>query len=104
MTNNLYWYAFIIAEKDCGTIQVSAGSNTFKSSLGFYYLSKDKSGPNNPVWKLKDKDRYIFNSGGSKGLRIGKEERIKSGQSYYSSKKLKFNYIKWHIELDFFFI
>ena len=77
----------IIAERDCGTIQVSEGSSTYKSEHGMYYLSEDKSGPNNPVWKLKDQDRYIFNTGSSKGLRIGKSSALKTGSSYYHSKK-----------------
>ena len=53
-----------------------------------YYLSEDKSGPNNPVWKLKDQDRYIFNTGSSKGLRIGDSSDLKTGANYYKSKKL----------------
>ena len=52
-----------------------------------YYLSEDKSGPNNPVWKLKDQDLYIFNNGGSDGLRIGDGSDLETGSSYYYSKK-----------------
>ena len=78
---------FIIAEDDCGRIQVSAGSDSYESFYGIYSLSEDKSGPNNPVWKQKDGSFYIFNTGDSKGFRIGKEEHIKDGESYYHSKK-----------------
>ena len=87
-------FIFIIAEEDCGRIQVSAGSDSYESFYGIYSLSEDKSAPNNPVWKQKAGNFYIFNTGNSDGLRIGKEERIKTGQSYYYSKKYKFNYIK----------
>ena len=78
---------FIIAERDCGTIQVSEGSSTAKSTHGIYYLSEDKSGPNNPVWKLKDQDRYIFNTGSSSGLKIGDASNLKTGSSYYYPSK-----------------
>ena len=52
-----------------------------------YYLSEEKSGPDNPVWKLKDQDLYIFNTGSSNGLRIGDSSDLKSGDWYYQSKK-----------------
>ena len=83
----------IIAEKDCGAIQVSAGSDTRSPNddlHGLYSLSEDKSAPNNHVWKLNDGNSYIFNSGGSKKFIIGKEEHKKTGGYYYQSKKYKF--------------
>ena len=78
------------AEKDCGMIQVSAGSDTrspYDIFHGLYSLSEDKSGPTNPVWKLKDKNYYIFNTGSSEGFRIGSEEHLKIGSSYYYKSK-----------------
>ena len=77
---------FIIAEEDCGRIQVSAGSDSYESFYGIYSLSEDKSGPNNPVWKLKDKNYYIFNTGSSSGFRSGNEKSLKTGSSWYRSK------------------
>ena len=77
-----------ITGKDCGIIQVSAGSDTYDTFYGLYSLSEGKSGPNNPVWKLKDKNYYIFNDGSSEGFRIGSEKSLKSGSFYYASKKL----------------
>ena len=78
---------FIIAEEDCGRIQVSAGSDSYESFYGIYSLSEDKSAPNNPVWKQRDGNFYIFNNGDSKGFRLAEEEHIKTGESYYYSKK-----------------
>ena len=54
--------------------------------LGLYSLSEDKSASNNPVWKLTDGNFYIFNTGDSKGLRIGIEEHMETGLKYYYSK------------------
>ena len=75
-----------ITGKDCGIIQVSAGSDTYDTFYGLYSLSEVKSGPNNPVWKLKDKNYYIFDSGSSHGFRIGNEKSLKTGSSWYRSK------------------
>ena len=78
-----------ITGKDCGIIQVSAGSDTYDTFYGLYSLSEGKSGPNNPVWKLKDKNYYIFNTGGPAGFRIGSEKSLKrTGNHFYKSKKL----------------
>ena len=83
------YLTFNITEKDCGIVQVSAGSDTrFPILYGLYSLSEGKSGPNNPVWKLKDINVYIFNDGSSDGLRIGAQKSLKTGSSYYESKKL----------------
>ena len=75
-----------ITGKDCGIIQVSAGSDTYDTFYGLYSLSEDKKGPTNPVWKLKDEQFYIFNSGNSFGLRIGEDSSLKSGSYLYKSK------------------
>lgn len=72
----------IIAEKDCGRIQASLGSNALE-----FFLSGGNTGLGKPVWKLKDRDFYIFNDGSSAGLRIGNGENLKSGSSFYESKK-----------------
>ena len=72
----------IIAEKDCGRIQLSAGSNVYE-----FFLSGSNTGPGKPVWKLKDKDLsdfYIFNSGTKHGLMVGNVESLKSGEGLKS--------------------
>ena len=71
-------------------IQVSAGSDTrspYYIFHGLYSLSEDKSAGNNPVWKQKYGNYYIFNIESLEGFRIGGEENIKTGESYYYSKK-----------------
>ena len=72
---------------DCGIIQVSTGSDTrspYDIFHGLYSLSEDKSEPNNPVWKSKDKPFYIFNSG---GFRIGDVSDLTTGDYYYKSER-----------------
>ena len=78
----------IIAEKDCGRIQLSAGSNVYE-----FFLSGSNTGPGKPVWKSKNEDLpdfYIFNSGTKHGLVFGDGESLKSGQGFMAKSK---NYI-----------
>ena len=95
----VYICTFIIADKDCGRIQVSGAPRNYGDN-GDYDLSESKSEPNNPVWKLKYSDRYIFSLGHG-GFGIGEEKHIKPGVFYYKSKKLDNTYIKLHIDIKF---
>ena len=87
-------------------IQVSAGSDTrspYDILHGLYSLSEDKSAGNNPVWKQKDGNYYTSNTGSSKGFRIGEEVDIKTGQSYYFSKKYIFSFSMHVSKSQYFF-
>ena len=55
---------------------------------GTYYISKEKSfqAPKNKVWKLKGRDRYIFNNGSILGWRIGRKKQLKTGNYIFKSK------------------
>ena len=51
--------------------------------------------PDNPVWKhSKGNDRYIFNTGSSKGWRIGEKVDLSTGAHWYKSKMIFNMYYK----------
>merc|ERR1719273_3108450 len=70
---------------NCYSIEVTGGSSTTR---GIYFKTEEyvESAPENPVWKHQENDRYIFNTGSSRGWRIGKKDHLATGKSYYSSK------------------
>ena len=76
---------------------------------GTYYISKEKSfqAPKNKVWKLKGRDRYIFNNGSILGWRIGRKKQLKTGNYIFKSKWImapsmpaNYNLFPWMSSMD----
>ena len=70
----------------CGAILVTGDTSTSNSEGGLYVLSNERA--SNPVWKNSDGSRFIFNSGGSTGWRIGQESGLTSGNYYCKGKHI----------------
>ena len=89
---------FLKFHQICGVIEVTNGVfNGKQESIGKYFPCDEVAvgAPKNPVWKLQQKDRYIFNNGSSNGWRIGDKESLTLGLGdfYYKSKNsLKLRY------------
>ena len=65
----------------CEAIHVT-GDNSTSNSVGGLYLPTDErasDAPNNPVWKMIGRDRFIFNTGCSSGWRIGQKSSLADG-------------------------
>ena len=71
---------------DCGRMQFS----DFRLSIYDFFLSGGNTRPGKPVWKVKDKDLYIYHGGPLQGLVVGNEEHLKKGGFYFESKKHEF--------------
>ena len=83
---------FLFAEDDCEFIKVTDGEQGRHDWANGLYVKTDErvpSAPNSSVWKHPDANLYIFNSGSTKGWRIGKK-------SYFSTEEFDYkgeNYI-----------
>ena len=82
----IFYLSFLGEPGKCSGFEVIGGSST---TSGAYLASgkRAKDAPNSLVWKKLTADRYIFNTGCSKGWRIGDEASLKDGTSYFKSKK-----------------
>ena len=70
----------------CEAIHVTGDTS---NSEGGLYLPTDKrapDAPNNPVWKLRGEDRFIFNTGSSSGWRIGAKSFLTNGHHWCKGK------------------
>ena len=63
---------FLFAEDDCEYIKVTTEEDSRVSS-GLYVKTDERvpAAPNSSVWKHPDENEYIFNTGSTKGWRIG---------------------------------
>ena len=78
-------------EPPCEAIEVTADPSN--SHVGLYLLS-DKKVSDNPVWKIQHGDRYIFNTGGASGWRIGSKSSLTSGSYYCHGKHILILFIR----------
>ena len=68
----LFTLLFLFAEDDCEFIKVTGGEDW---ANGLYVKTDERvpAAPNSSVWKHPDKNEYIFNTGSTKGWRIGEK-------------------------------
>ena len=85
-TNDISCLILLGEPGKCSGFEVIGWTST---TSGTYVASEKraKDAPNSLVWKKANADRYIFNTGCSKGWRIGDEASLKDGTYYYKSKK-----------------
>ena len=85
-----YTYTFLTNSELCGAILVTGDTSTSESEGGLYVLSNERASaaPNNSVWKNSDGTRFIFNSGTSKGWRIGDKASLADGTHYCKGKHI----------------
>ena len=89
--------------EECQTFTVIGGKYNVDGMYGIFDIIADDA-PDNPVWKM-DQDRYIFNTGGVNGWRIGNEAGLKNGMYYYESKMFwKYRQIYRVSHLGFWFL
>ena len=70
---------------NCKYIKVPGGHRTIKG----LYVETDKTvpaAPNNSVWKHPDKNKYIFNTGSTKGWRIGEKSYLSTEEFDYKGE------------------
>ena len=82
---NLFILLFLFAGDDCEFIEVTYGEDPANG----LYVKIDKrvpSAPNNSVWKHPHKNEYIFNTGSTKGWRIGKRLHLTTEKFDYKGK------------------
>jgi len=97
------WDGLKCQPKDiCGAIHVTGETS---NSEGGLYLPTDKrapDAPNNPVWKLRGEDRFIFNTGSSSGWRIGAKSFLTNGHHWCKgdSMSLPLTSEKWSHRSD----
>ena len=74
-------YHLLFTSELCQAIEVTGDTSTSNSEGGWYVLSDDRASdaPNSPVWKNSAGNRFIFNTGGSSGWRIGRESDLADG-------------------------
>ena len=104
----MYFVNLFFSEEYCENIEV------FKNYINYTYefvRSTDEralAAPNNPVWIWKPKytsqrDLYIFNTGSKSGYRMGKQEGLTTGKSYYKGMingipcKLQYLSLSWRL-------
>ena len=83
-----------LSGEDCYSIEVIGGRS--KTTRGVYFRTEEyaaSDAPENPVWKHQTNDRYIFNTGTSKGWRIGKYDHLYNRKSFYASNHTSLIYI-----------
>ena len=74
----------------CEAIHVT-GDNSASNSEGGLYLSTDErasAAPNSPVWKNSPGNRFIFNTRGSEGWRIGSKAGLTTGNYFCKGKHI----------------
>ena len=74
----------------CEAIHVTGDNSTSNSEGGLYLLSDERASdaPNNPVWKIPGRNRFIFNDGYSEGWRIGAKSDLADGNYYCKGKHI----------------
>ena len=78
----IFTLLFLFAEDDCEFIKVTDGED-WANEL---YVKTDErvpAAPNSSVWKHPYKNEYIFNTGSTKGWRIGEK-------SYFSTEEFDY--------------
>jgi hypothetical protein len=78
---------------DCYSIIVTGGRSRILQGEYIKTENYADSAPENPIYKKKTSNRYIFNTGSSKGWSIGKKDHLDSGRSYYSSGSNNLPYV-----------
>ena len=99
-------YFFFSSEQDCEAIEVTG--DPYNSHVGIYLLT-DKRTSDNPVWKIRLGDRYIFNTGDdTSGWRIGSKSSLTDSTYYCHGKHILMlfiikscfnNIIRWLVKI-----
>ena len=76
---------FLFAGDDCEFIEVTKRGSW---ANGLYVKTDERvpSAPNSSVWKHSDKKGYIFNTGSTKGWRIGKKSYFSTEEFVYKGE------------------
>ena len=76
---------FLFAGDDCEFIEVTEGYSWVN---GLYVKTDERvpSAPNSSVWKHPHKNEYIFNTGSTKGWRIGKKSHLSTEKFDFKGK------------------
>ena len=76
---------FLFAEDDCEFIKVTDGEN-WANGLYVKIGERVPSAPNSSVWKHPDENEYIFNTGSTKGWRIGEKSHFSTEEFDYQGE------------------
>ena len=78
----LFTLLFLFAGDDCEFIEVAEGGSW---ANGLYVKTDERvpSAPSSSVWKHPDENEYIFNTGSTKGWRIGEK-------TYFSTEEFDY--------------
>ena len=81
----LFTLLFIFAGDECEFIEVTEGKSW---ANGLYAKTEERvpSAPNSSVWKHPDKNEYIFNTGSTKGWRIGEKSHLRTEEFDYKGE------------------
>ena len=84
------WFPHVIffTSDICEALHVTG--DTSNSEGGLYLPSDERASdaPNNPVWKNSAGNRFIFNTGSSRGWRIGTKSFLSDGDYYCKGKHI----------------
>ena len=92
---NLIFSLFLVHENlICGNLTVTGDDND--SCTGTYIISQEKASksPNQPVYKLKGQDRFIYYHPDGAGWRIGRKEHLRA---YELGPLIYLDTDGWHI-------
>ena len=81
----LFALLFLFAGDDCEFIEVTDGKDW---ANGLYVKTDERvpATPNSSVWKHPDEYVYIFNTGSTKGWRIGDLYHLSTEEFYYKGE------------------
>ena len=84
-----FYFHFIIsfAGDECEFIEVTEGKS-WAGVNGLYVETDERvpAAPNSSVWKHHDKNKFIFNTGSTKGWRIGRKSYLNTERFDYKGE------------------